>query len=400
MMMSRATNVDVTFPRRLSERANERAWRGRRLGGVSVRALSLSCKFTCARPLRCCTHDTHKHTNTNSARAPPLPRSTSLLSLFASPRAENKSGDIARKKRRKRMPANSPKPPPPGSTRHRHASHSLSSAHPPPPPTLQENRAKKKRARPSLSATLALALPLVVAPLRAASQVLVVAPGTNVQVDWRNNNNGNSGRCGAHASWLQHWGHCSGGQFHATLSGDKVVPAKIDTAATGHAWACLTHDKQTLVTHLVLCSLSNYVASHYHFGGPSIDLPPPLLALEPSQKPSDPLAPPAELPQLSPPLDIGGGSDDNNDYYWHWQQPQLPRGSGHPPDFRPYRRAWWARDVGRLCCGHAARRGVFERSHSDAPGRRDPGQPGGVLRRGVGFSSCTEKTRTWHRFLR
>lgn len=167
---------------------------------------------------------------------------------------------------------------------------------------------------------LALALALLAT---ASAQVSVQAPATSVYVGWNgqsssdgnnNNHNNNAGRCGAHADWVTHWGGCGGGLFHAELDGKKMIapnstnPAPVDTPATGHVWACWTHDKSMLITHLVLCNMKGYVSSHYHYGNPNTDFPHPIVAIEPEQKPADPLAPPTALPALKPPLDIGGNN--------------------------------------------------------------------------------------------
>jgi hypothetical protein len=189
-----------------------------------------------------------------------------------------------------------------------------------------------------MARALLLAVALAVAfllPLATFAQVSVVAPGTAVYVGWNgqsssdgnngngNNNHDNGGRCGAHAQWVTHWGGCGGGLFHAELSGKKMVapnsntPAPIDTPASGHVWACWTHDKSMLITHLVLCNMKGYVSSHYHYGNPNTDFPPPIVAIEPEQKPADPMAPPTSLPALQPPLDIGGNNNDNNHHNYH-----------------------------------------------------------------------------------
>lgn len=181
-------------------------------------------------------------------------------------------------------------------------------------------------ARPlSLLLLLAAALAAVsLLPLLAAGQgaVSVAAPFTSVNVGWNGDNgNGNDNGndddddddtiCGVNAQWLQSCGGCSGGLFRAKMDGRRMIapnsttPAPIDTPAKGRAWGCVSADGQTLVTRLELCSLRGYVASHHHFGGSNRDFPPPIVAIEPASKPSDPLAPPTELPMLTPPADIG-----------------------------------------------------------------------------------------------
>jgi len=175
---------------------------------------------------------------------------------------------------------------------------------------------------------LSLALILSTATLAAAQTgVSVQAPFTNVNVaaggvgvGGSSNGNDNKtqdggwhrGRCMPHHAWWMALGRCPGGLFYADLSGKKMIapnsttPAPIDTPAGGRAWVCVIQEggETKIVTRLTLCDIKGYVASHHHFGGADRDFPPPIVAIEPAQKPSDPTGPLSALPMLSPPVDV------------------------------------------------------------------------------------------------
>jgi hypothetical protein len=176
-------------------------------------------------------------------------------------------------------------------------------------------------ARLSLLA-LAVALVALVLASPAAAQVSVQAPFTNVNVGSNSDNQDgwHTGHCMPHHSWWLAHRRCPGGLFYASLTGEKMIPAPIETSARGWAWVCVVDNEgdgggKSIVTRLTLCDIKGYVASHHHFGGPDVDFPPPIVAIEPSQKPADPTAPPTALPLLDPPVDVS--SNGGSGHHWH-----------------------------------------------------------------------------------
>lgn len=180
---------------------------------------------------------------------------------------------------------------------------------------------------------LALALILSTASLAAAqTSVSVQAPFTNVNVatdgggggggsNHDNNRAGgwHRGHCLPHHAWWMAHRRCPGGLFFANLSGKKMIapnsttPAPIDAPANGRVWVCVIREDgvNKIVTRLTVCDIQGCVASHHHFGGPDRDFPPPVVAIEPAQKPSNPKGPPEALPILTPPVDVSSDGHHN-----------------------------------------------------------------------------------------
>eukprot|EP00879_Flechtneria_rotunda_P000120 GHRR01000180.1.p1 GENE.GHRR01000180.1~~GHRR01000180.1.p1 ORF type:complete len:425 (+),score=148.19 GHRR01000180.1:224-1498(+) len=107
----------------------------------------------------------------------------------------------------------------------------------------------------------------------------------------------------------------SGNRWTAQMSGQKnIAPNTTGVAMPAPGPARGTFDLivdetgQRASWKLTLCDFPQYIASHLHSGSANADYPPPLIPLEPYGKPTDPLAPPALLPQLCPPINVVGCS--------------------------------------------------------------------------------------------
>jgi hypothetical protein len=61
-------------------------------------------------------------------------------------------------------------------------------------------------------------------------------------------------------------------RFHIRLTGDQQVPP-VDTTAFGFAEVQLSEDNSTLSFEVVVCNISNVIASHIHVGGAATNGP-------------------------------------------------------------------------------------------------------------------------------